>query len=79
MTDRDALVRAGIRGRPPTVTEVEHEQARQAELDERGARHGLTADEVEMADSTGTDLARYAAMKNVKSPQNYIDAIRSAS
>ena len=78
MSRRESLERAGVLlPREPGDAERAHEEARQAKLAERGKPHGLSADEVEWADRTRTPLERYAAMKTVRSPEDYLESLRS--
>ena len=74
--ERQAMEAAGM------LVPVESEQVRiyreQAEQKRtlRGKPHGLTGEEVEAADRPGMSLARYAAMKGVRSLDDYADAQR---
>lgn len=77
--DRDALLRAGLNPpRPESDTERKHREQVSAEQAKRGKPHGLTADEVDFADRTGTPLDRYAAAKGVTNLNEWDAAQRRA-
>ena len=78
--DRDALQRAGLNP-PRAVSDTEREYNEQITADQakRGKPHGLSAEEVDFADRTGTPLHRYAAAKGVSNLDEWHAAQRQAA